>query len=115
MKQKRKKVLSPTQLKQLLRISACLLVLVLLWIVFAPGRGIFFLHQQKKDLAALKVEQKKLIQENIEMEKDIKRLQSDEVYLEQVAREEYGMLKENEMVFDFAKKKKKKEEWRGLL
>ncbi len=84
--------------------------MVLLWVVFAPGRGIFFLHQQKKDLAALEFEQKRLIQENKEMEKDIKRLQSDKEYLEQVAREDHGMLKENEMVFDFAKKKKKKEE-----
>ncbi len=84
--------------------------MVLLWVVFAPGRGIFFLHQQKKDLAALEFEQKRLIQENKEMEKDIKRLQSDKEYLEKVAREEHGMLKKNEMVFDFAKEKKKKEE-----
>ncbi len=82
----------------------------MLWIFFAPGRGIFFLHQQKKDLVALKVEQERLIQENMEMEQAIKRLQSDEGYLEKVAREEYGMLKKNEMVFDFAKKKKKKKE-----
>ena len=92
------------------RISTCVIVVVLLWVFFAPGRGIFFLHQKKKDLAALEFEQNRLIQENKEMEKDIKRLQSDEEYLEQVAREEHGMLKKNEMVFDFAKKKKKKEE-----
>ena len=49
-----------------------------------------------------------MIQENKEISEAIERLQSDEEYLEQVAREEHGMLKENEMVFDFGKEKKKK-------
>lgn len=110
MKQKRKTPLSPLQQKRLLRISLCIVVAVLLWIVFAPGRGMFFLHQQKKHLAVLMAEQKELIIKNKELEKDVDRLQSDEGYLERVAREEHGMLKENEMVFDFGKGKKKKQE-----
>ncbi len=96
------------QRKRLLRISLYVFGAVLLWIVFAPGRGMFFLHQQKKHLAVLMAEQEALIVKNKELEKDVERLQSDEEYLEQVAREEHGMLRENEMVFDFAKEKKKK-------
>lgn len=108
MKQKRKTSLSPLQQKRLLRISLCIVGVALLWIVFAPGRGLFFLHQQKKELALLKAEQEELIVNNRELAEDVERLQSDEEYLERVAREEHGMLKENEMVFDFAKEKKKK-------
>ncbi len=93
----------------MLRFSVCIIVVALLWVVFAPGRGIFFLQQQKKHLAAFKVEQKRLIKENKEMGLAIKRLQSDDGYLEKIAREEHGMLKKNEMVFDFEKEKKKKE------
>ena len=47
------------------------------------------------------------VQENIDMARDIERLQSDKEYLERVAREEHGMLKDNEMVFDFSEGKKK--------
>lgn len=106
--QKVRRPLSAVEGKQLFRISIAIAVLVLLWIVFAPGSGMFYLHQQKKHLAELKVEQEVLTRQNKEMKEDIERLQSDKGYLEKVAREEYGMLKENEMVFDFAKKKKKK-------
>lgn len=109
MKRKRKKALSATQQKKLLRIVVGIVVFTLLWVVFAPGRGIFFLHQQKKHLAELKIEQKRLTLENNEMEQDIKQLQSNKKYLEHVAREEYGMVKDNEIIFNFAKEKKKKE------
>lgn len=105
-KQKPKTPLSPLQRKRLLRISLGIIVLVLLWVVFAPGSGMYHLYQQKKNLAALTAEQEMLIQQNKEMEQDIERLQNDKEYLEQVAREKYGMLKANEMVFDFAKKEK---------
>jgi cell division protein FtsB len=108
MKKKPKTPLSPLQRKRLLRISLGIIVLVLLWVVFAPGSGMYHLRQQKKYLAALTAEQEILIQQNREMEQNMERLQNDKEYLEQVAREEHGMLKDNEMVFDFAKKKKKK-------
>lgn len=108
MKQKRRTSLSPLQRKRLLRISFCVLGAALLWILFAPGRGFFFLQQQNKQLAALTAEHEALIVKNRELEEDVARLQRDEAYLEQVAREKHGMLKENEMVFDFAKEKKKK-------
>jgi cell division protein FtsB len=107
-KQKPKTFLSPLQRKRLLRISFSVVVVVLLWLVFSPGRGMFYLYQQKKYLAALEAEREQMIQENKEMSLAIERLQTDEEYLEYVAREEHGMLRENEMVFDFAKEKKKK-------
>ena len=95
------------QRKRLLRISFALILLVILWVVFAPGRGMYHLHQRSKYLAGLETENEDLVQQNSDISRDIERLQSDEEYLEQVAREEHGMLKDNEMVFDFSKKKKK--------
>jgi len=107
MKQKPKTSLSVMQRKRLLRISFALILLVILWVVFAPGRGMYHLHQRSKYLAGLETENEDLVQQNSDISRDIERLQSDEEYLEQVAREEHGMLKDNEMVFDFSKKKKK--------
>ena len=107
-KEKPKTVMSPVQRKRLLRISCIMIVLVLLWVVFAPGKGVYHLRQQKKQVARLVAEQQMLIKQNDEMEKDIERLRNDQEYLEQIAREEHGMLKENEIVFDFTRKEKKK-------
>ncbi len=81
----------------------------MLWVVFAPGRGIFFLHQQNKQLAELKAEEKQLSLENIRMGTDIQQLQSSKEYLEKVAREDHGMVKDNEIIFNFAREKKKKD------
>jgi cell division protein FtsB len=106
-KQKPKEFLSPLQRKRLGRISFAVAIVLLLWLVFAPGRGMLYLHQQKKHLAVLEAERKQMIQDNKDMSLAIERLQNDEEYLEQVAREKHGMLKDNEMVFDFGKQKKK--------
>ena len=95
------------QRKRLLRISFAVILLVLLWVMFVPGRGMYHLHQRSKYLAELEAESEDLVQQNSDISRDIDRLQSDDEYLEQVAREEHGMLKDNEMVFDFSKKKKK--------
>lgn len=82
------------------------MIVALLWLAFAPGRGFFYLNQRSKYLAEIEGESQKLVQQNSDISRDIERLQSDDEYLEQVAREEHGMLKDNEMVFDFSKKKK---------
>ena len=106
MKQKPKTSLSLLQRKRLRRICFGLVAAMILWILFAPGRGLYHLHQRSKYLAELEEESQKLVQQNSDINRDIERLQSDDEYLEQVAREEHGMLKDNEMVFDFSKKKK---------
>ena len=108
-KQKTKSSLSPVQRKQLLRISFAIIILSLVWVFFAPTSGLYHIRQQKKHLAELTAEKLQLKEQNDVIEKDIERLQNDREYLEQVAREKHGMLKDNEMVFDFARKKKEKE------
>ncbi len=96
------------QRKRLYRIIVVIICCALLWIIFAPGNGLYVLHQQKKHLAVLQEREKELLEDNQELAEDVERLQNDQEYLEKVAREEHGMLKDNEMVFDFSKGKKKK-------
>ena len=48
-----------------------------------------------------------LEQQNRDLQAEIEQLKNDAEYLEQVAREKHGLLKKNEMVFDFSKEKKK--------
>jgi cell division protein FtsB len=80
-------------------------LLTLLWIFFAPNRGILDLFRTKEKLEQLQAENKKLEEENKVLQEEIDRLQNDPGYLEEKARKEYGMLKENEMLYIFKKKK----------
>ncbi len=96
------------QRRRLAKIISAIVFFTLLWIIFAPGYGLYFLHKKKKYLAELQAEQQILIENNKKLAGDVERLQHDQAYLEKIAREEHGMLKENEMVFDFSGKKKEK-------
>lgn len=80
----------------------------LLWILFAPGRGYFHYRKLQREITALTKENNQLEAKNAELTKDIKRLQSDDTYLEEVARKKHGLLKKNETVYEFDPPKKKK-------
>ena len=82
-------------------------ILIILWIIFAPNRGILDLNRSQKEIERLQIENKKLLEENTALQEEINRLQNDPAYLEEKARKEYGLLKENEVLYIF----KKKEKW----
>ena len=83
----------------------CGAVLVL-WIVFAPGRGILDLSRARRELQGVQAENERLKNENRALQEEIDRLQNDPAYLEKKARQEYGMLKDNEVLYLFGEKKK---------
>lgn len=107
---KPKQQLSPLQQKRLVRISAALILLALLWVLFAPGSGVVSLLRKRKELTTLQEKTVQLEQENDKLQQDIDRLQKDSEYLEEIARKDYGLLKKNERVYDFSRKKTEKEE-----
>ena len=84
-----------------------LLFLAFLWAVFAPDRGIFDLLLARQELEELQTENAKLEGRNRALREEIDKLQNDPAYLEERARKEYGMLKENEVLYLFKKKEKK--------
>jgi len=90
--------------KQLSYIGLFLAFLLLLWIIFAPNRGIVSLYRTKAEIARLQEENRTLAEENKVLLEEINRLQDDPAYLEEKARKEYGMLKENEVLYIFKKK-----------
>ena len=83
-------------------------IFFLLWVLFAPGRGLLHYLKLHREMATLAEENARLEAKNVELAEDIKKLQSDNAYLERVAREKHGLLKKDEMVFDFKKPEKKK-------
>lgn len=81
-------------------------ILLILWIVFAPKRGILALHRSQKEIQRLQADNQRLAEENKTLQEEIKRLQKDPAFLEEKARKEYGMLKKNELLYLFKKKEK---------
>ena len=57
------------------------------------------------EVEKLQAENQRLEAENKALRKELIRLQDDPAYLEEKARKEYGMLKENEVLYIFKKKK----------
>ena len=80
-------------------------IFILIWIFFAPNRGILDLFRAQEKLETLQAENQKLEKENKALQEEIDRLQNDPGYVEEKARKEYGMLKENETLYIFKKKK----------
>lgn len=76
------------------------------WLFFSSNNGKkYFLL--RKDLKSISMELEELKAQNKALEEEIHKLKTDKIFLEDVARHEYGFLKDNEVVFDFSKKKEK--------
>ena len=95
--------LTRNEKKILPHIGLLLALLVILWVVFAPGRGMLALHRANGEIERLQAENKRMAEENRILQEEIKRLQSDPAFLEEKARKEYGLLKENEILYIFKK------------
>lgn len=106
MKKKPKETLSPLQQRRLLRIIVVLVCLAFLWIVFAPNMGLVPLKKELNRLESLEKQKIELETEITALRLEIERIQNDAEYFERLAREKHGLLRKNEMVFDFDKNKK---------
>ncbi|HEB49380.1 MAG TPA: septum formation initiator family protein [Desulfobulbus sp.] len=108
--QRSRKGLSRQERRTLRRVILLFLALGLLWLLLAPGRGLLRYRNLQQRVRTLAEENQDLERRNAELQQEIERLRSDDAYLEELARKKYGLLRENESVYDFepAKKKKKK-------
>ncbi len=104
-----KQKLSPIQESRYYKIVILLVVLALLWVVFSPGSGLLAIWRKHSELKNMQQQNVVLEGDNLQLQKIIDKLQNDPVYLEEVARREYSLLKKNERVYEFAPKKSAKE------
>jgi cell division protein FtsB len=77
-------------------------LMLFLWLIFSPFGFARYLRIQNR-LAAVKQEVSILERENRILERNNEQLQHDQDYMEEVARKRYGLIKENEMIFDFSR------------
>ena len=101
MVQRHQRKLTLTERRLIRRIFILLGTVAFLWLVFAPNRGFVHYQRLKNQVDALARENKVLAERNDQLRKEIERLQTDEAYLEELARQKYDLLRENETVYKF--------------
>ena len=86
----------------------CGLIAIVLaaWLVAGPS-GYMSYRNARKELAELRAKSAELERDNATLREEIGRLKTDEGYIEEVARQKYGMLKKDERVYEFERKKGK--------
>ncbi len=102
--------LSGRELKILRLFIAVVLLFSLLFLFFAPGRGLWTQHSLKQEIKELVRKNKELQEQNVRYAGEIERLKHDEAYIEDLARHKYGMLKKNEEVYNYKDPAGKKKE-----
>ena len=101
--------LSPVQESRVIKIVFALMIIAVLWIIFAPGSGLVTLISKRSELKKLQQDTLQIEQQIDRLQGDIDRLHNDPSYLEDVARKDFGLLKKNEKVYDFSTTKTKKD------
>lgn len=81
-------------------------LLAILWLIFSPWGAISYFRLER-ELAEARDRNLELTATNARMEQEIARLKTDSLYLEKVARDQYGLLRKNEVVFQTPPPKKK--------
>lgn len=87
--------------RYVLLVAAFLFVVVLSTILGSGGViHIYNLYQEKKQMAA---DNEKLREKNVQMRKEVEALSKNLAYLERISRQELGMVREGDLVYQFKK------------
>ena len=96
---KRQHYLNQREKRALIRILLAVSMLMLLFLFFAPDCG-FRSYQAIKTKNRIQTQENAQLFEAIQrLKKEVYRVQHDDYYLEQIARNKYGMLLKNEEVY----------------
>jgi cell division protein FtsB len=87
-----------------------LLVLLLLGLALFGDNGIMRAIQSRSQKEALQQQVNQLETTNEALRKEIEALRTDRRYIEDIARRELGMVKKDELVFQFSNKRKREKE-----
>ena len=83
-------------------LALAVVALLLCWHLFSSYGLVGYFHL-KKELAGLQAENDRLQEQNRQLLHDLKRFKEDDAYFSEVARKQHGMIKKNEVIFDFGK------------
>lgn len=92
--------------KKLIIILFTLIMGGLLTVAIFSQRGVLHMVRLKEELRQLEDYNSKLKAENFALKKEIEQLKYNSNYLEDLARDELGLAKENELIYELKKKNK---------
>ena len=92
----------------MLALAIVTMFLLLLFIVFGEN-GLTDLHRLKMKKGNLSSKNEMLIKENLSLYREIERLKNDPGYVENVARQELGVIGKDEVIIKVKNRKAKKE------
>lgn len=98
---------SQSDRKKILILSSLIILLVGTWTVFGPFGMVKYLRVAN-ELNQVLTRNSELARDNENLRKEIIKLKTDPAYLEEVARKQFGLIKKNEVVYEFEEKKKKR-------
>ena len=86
------------QNRKIILTTGIIFLLILLWLTFSPWGAISYFRLER-ELGEARNRNCELAESNRAMTSEIDRLKNDSTYLEKVARDQYGLLRKNEVVF----------------
>ena len=99
-------LITNTRLTTLLLLS-CLLLITLMGLTIWGEGGLLTMWRKQRDVAELVQDVEAIERENARLAHEIQHLRNDMGHIETIAREELGLVKSNELVFEFVDKKHK--------
>ncbi len=70
-------------------------------LTFFGEKGVLRLLRLQKELEEIKGRNLRIEEENRKLREEVKRLQTDKRYIEEIARKELGLVKEDEIIYQF--------------
>ena len=92
--------------KKIISLLFILILVALLAMAVFGQRGLLHMTRLKEDLSRFEESNQKLQTENLALKKQIEQLKNDRRHLEDLARDELGLAKENELIYELKKKHK---------
>ncbi len=84
------------------------ILLLIFFLAYLFLSGYLNLRKVGQRLARIEEENERLVQENKRLEEEIKALEGDPFYIEKIAREELGMVKKGEIVYEIISSEEEK-------
>jgi cell division protein FtsB len=108
MKRKQAPNQTPHNPKLIILVISIIISILTLFIYFAPGKGIYHQNKLEAEIVSLEEKNKLLVKKNSQLQQEIAKLENNDEYIEEIARKKHGLLKKNEILFEFKADENKK-------
>ncbi len=87
--------------KRLYIIPVCIILIILFFTVFGE-RGLLRINRLTQEKEEIQKKADQIRKENERLKRDIEALKSDRRYIENIARKEFGLVRPNEVIYQFS-------------